>query len=41
MHLIPKDKSLWTLDKYEEFLDARRLLILDKLSSIIQKAEDE
>lgn len=34
-HLIPSDRSLWELDRYEDFIDARRLLIRDKLKKIL------
>jgi len=26
-HMIPKDKSLWTISRYDDFLDARRTLV--------------
>lgn len=35
MHLIPKDKSLWILDKYDDFVAAREKLILDKFSYLM------
>lgn len=34
-HLIPKDETLWDIDKYEEFLTKRRELIIDKINSTI------
>lgn len=34
-HLIPTDPALWKLDRYEDFLDARRRLILDKFKNLI------
>lgn len=35
MHLIPRDKTLWELDRYEEFIEARKALILNKLHHLI------
>jgi hypothetical protein len=35
MHLIPKDHTLWQLDRYEEFIEARKALIRQKFASII------
>jgi hypothetical protein len=34
-HLIPKDRSLLTLDRYEDFIAARRQLILDKFKYLL------
>lgn len=34
-HLIPRDKELWGVDKYEDFLEARKLLILEKFDDLI------
>jgi len=31
LHFIPEDKTLWSTDKFEEFLEARRKLIFNKL----------
>jgi len=36
MHLIPKDRELWKLENYEQFIEARKKLILEKFSSMIQ-----
>ena len=33
LHLIPKDETLWTEDKFEDFTEARVKLILAKLTS--------
>ncbi|AEH45229.1 protein of unknown function DUF262 [Thermodesulfatator indicus DSM 15286] len=30
IHLIPKDKKLWKIDNFEEFIEARKKLIVDK-----------
>jgi uncharacterized protein with ParB-like and HNH nuclease domain len=38
MHLIPTDRSLWSVERYEEFLEARKLLIRDKLAELISQA---
>jgi hypothetical protein len=35
LHLIPKDRSLWQLENFEQFISARRELIADKFSSLI------
>jgi hypothetical protein len=32
LHLIPIDESIWTEDKFEEFIEARAILILNKLT---------
>lgn len=37
LHLIPKDSSLWEIDKYEEFIEERKKLILKKFDYMIQK----
>lgn len=34
-HLIPKDLSLWTLEKFDEFIAARRELILAKFKYLL------
>ena len=39
MHLIPKDKSLWELDNFEEFTALRKKLILEKFSHMIQSED--
>ncbi len=36
LHLIPKEKELWKLDNYEQFIKARKKLILEKFSFMIQ-----
>jgi hypothetical protein len=33
LHLIPKDETLWTEDKFEDFIEARATLILSKLTT--------
>jgi hypothetical protein len=35
MHLIPKDATLWKLEKFEEFIEARKALIRSKFSWIL------
>ncbi|MBE9018010.1 DUF262 domain-containing protein [Chroococcidiopsidales cyanobacterium LEGE 13417] len=36
LHLIPKDRDLWKLENYEQFIEARQELILEKFSFMIQ-----
>ena len=37
LHLIPKDKSLWSLDKFGDFIEARKQLILKKFDYMLLK----
>lgn len=37
MHLIPKDKSLWQLERFEDFISARRQLIAKKFKFMLRK----
>lgn len=39
MHLIPRDPSLWRLDAYEEFIEARKKLILEKMGTLLIKSD--
>lgn len=39
MHLIPKDRSLWRLERFEDFIEERKLLIVDKFSYMIHSEE--
>ena len=34
MHYIPQNKVLWKLDNYENFLEARKKLIFNKMKEI-------
>lgn len=34
-HLIPKDRALWDLDRFEDFIEARKALIRDKFRSLL------
>ena len=34
-HLIPQDQALWKLDRYEDFLAARKVLILGKFKYLL------
>jgi hypothetical protein len=34
-HLIPKDPALWKLDRFDDFLVARKKLILNKFKSFL------
>jgi hypothetical protein len=38
MHLIPKDPSLWKLEAFEKFIEARKELIRDKFASLLVAA---
>lgn len=33
-HLIPEDKALWEMDRYEDFIAARKLLLIDHFRSL-------
>jgi hypothetical protein len=35
MHLIPKDPELWKLEKFEEFIEARKKLLRDKFVPLL------
>ena len=37
LHLIPKDRTLWKMDRFEDFVEARRNLILQKFDFLIIK----
>ncbi len=39
LHLIPNDPSLWQLDRYDDFIEARKQLILRKFEFMLQKSE--
>lgn len=39
MHLIPRDRGLWELERFEDFLEARKVLILEKFSYMLQAEE--
>jgi len=38
--LIPEDKKLWKLDRFDDFVEKRKELILNKFSYLIQKDSD-
>lgn len=38
MHLIPPDRGLWSIERYEDFLEARKSLIREKLAELISQA---
>lgn len=41
MHLIPKDKDLWKIDRFEDFIEERKKLIRNKFSYLLaQKTQD-
>ena len=33
-HLIPADRELWKIENYPQFIQARKMLILEKFNSI-------
>ncbi len=35
LHLIPKDRDLWQLDRYEDFIEARKALIVEKFRYLL------
>lgn len=37
-HLIPRDPTLWKIDSYEQFIDARKMLILEHFQEYVQPA---
>ena len=41
LHLIPDDSSLWVLDRYDDFIEARKALIVDKFSYMLQSVKGE
>ena len=41
LHLIPNDSSLWALDRYDDFVEARKALIKDKFSYMLQSVKGE
>lgn len=40
LHLIPQDPSLWELDRFEDFIKARKALIEEKFEYMLQKSEE-
>lgn len=41
MHLIPEDPALWTLERYNDFVAARKTLIKEKFAYMLRKDEEE
>jgi hypothetical protein len=39
LHLIPRNPQLWELERFEDFLEARKVLIQEKFENMLQKAE--
>lgn len=37
LHLIPQDATLWELDRFEDFIEARKVLIQNKFGYMLQK----
>jgi hypothetical protein len=38
-HLIPTDSKLWKMDRFEDFITARKKLILEKFKSLVLRAQ--
>jgi len=38
LHIIPRDRSLLIMDRFEEFVEARKLLLLTKFQPLLIKA---
>jgi hypothetical protein len=36
LHLIPRDKELWKLDNFEQFIEARKNLLIEKLGQFLK-----
>lgn len=41
LHLIPTDSALWTLGRYDDFINVRKALIRDKFSYMLRGIEGE
>lgn len=41
MHLIPRNPSLWLIDNYEKFIEARQRLIVDKFQALLTQSTGE
>lgn len=39
LHLIPPDPALWEIDRFEDFVEARKALVKDKFSFMLRKTE--
>ena len=39
LHLIPKDKNLWKLENFDQFIEERKKLILKKFDYLLQKTK--
>jgi hypothetical protein len=37
MHLIPKSSELWEMERFEDFISARKALIRDRLAYLLQQ----
>lgn len=40
LHLIPNDPELWALDRFDDFIEARKGLIQEKFSYMLQRVEE-
>lgn len=41
LHLIPKDRALWKLDRFQDFIEARKKLILEKFKYLLSNTHIE
>jgi len=41
MHLIPKDPSLWKMDRFEDFVEERKKLLVQKFAEILYRSKPE
>lgn len=40
-HLIPKDKELWKMENFEDFIEARKTLLVNKFEFLLNLTKDE
>ena len=41
LHLIPKDPSLWALERYDDFIESRKALIAEKFHYMLFSGENK
>src|SRR5579864_159153 len=41
MHLIPRDRALWKLDRFEDFIEARKALLREYFKGLLVGSSDE
>ena len=39
--MIPSDQALWVLDRYDEFIEARKALIVDRFSYMLHSVKEK